>query len=61
MWNLRVVPVCRNVVVTGVRCEGRGRNSWSECVNDDTDELGFCTLNGQRSGIFGEASYLEKR
>ena len=45
------VSACRNVVVAGVRCAGRGRMTWRECVKDDTDELGIC----------GEASYLEKR
>ena len=35
------VSACRNVVVTGVRCAGRGRKTWRECVKDDTDELGL--------------------
>ena len=39
------VSACRNVVVAGVRCAGRGRKTWRECVKDDIDELGF-TLNG---------------
>ena len=30
---------CRNVVVAGVRCVGRGRKTWREYVKDDTDEL----------------------
>ena len=33
------VSACRNVVVAGVRCVGRGRKAWRECVKDDTDEL----------------------
>ena len=32
------VPACRNVVVAGKRCVGRGRKTWRECVKDDTDE-----------------------
>ena len=32
---------CRNVVVAGVSCVGRGRKIWRECVKDDTDELGL--------------------
>ena len=31
---------CRNVVVAGVRCAGRGK-TWRECVKDDMDELGL--------------------
>ena len=26
------VLACRNVVVAGVRCAGRGRKTWRECV-----------------------------
>ena len=33
------VTACRNVVVPGERCAGRGRKTWRECVKDDTDEL----------------------
>ena len=29
------VSACRNVVVAGVRCTGRGRKTWRECVKDD--------------------------
>ena len=35
------VSACRNVVVVGVRCVGRGRKTWRECVKEDTDELGL--------------------
>ena len=35
------VSACRNVVVAGVRCVGRGRKTWRECVEDDMDELGL--------------------
>ena len=35
------VSVCKNVVVGGLRCVGRGRKTWGECVKDDTDELGL--------------------
>ena len=35
------VSTCRNVVVAGVRCAGRGRKTWRECVKDDMDELGL--------------------
>ena len=56
-----LVSACRNVVVAGVRCAGRGRKTWRECVKDDMEGAGFCTLNGQCSGIYGETSYLEKR
>jgi len=31
------VSACRNVVLTGVRCAGRGRKTW----RDDMDELGL--------------------
>ena len=35
------VSACRNVVVAGVRCAGKGRKTWRECVKDDMDELGL--------------------
>ena len=46
------VLACRNVVVAGVRCVGRGRKTWYECVKDDMKSM-VCTLNGQCSGICG--------
>ena len=35
------MSACRNVVVAGVRCAGRGRKTWYECVKDDMKELGL--------------------
>ena len=35
------VSACRNVVVAEVRCAGRGRKTWYECVKDDMVELGL--------------------
>ena len=36
------VSACRNVVVVaGVRCAGRSRKTWRECVKDDMEELGL--------------------
>ena len=35
------VSACRNVVVAGVRCAGRDRKTWRECVRDDMEELGL--------------------
>ena len=35
------VSAGRNVMVAGVRCVGRGRKTWRECVKDDMDELGL--------------------
>ena len=35
------VSACRNLVVAGVRCVGRGKKTWRECVKDDMDELGL--------------------
>ena len=35
------VSACRNVVVAGVKCVGRDRKTWGECVKDDMDELGL--------------------
>ena len=39
------VSACRNVVVAGVRCAGRGRKTWRECVRDDMMSWVY-TLNG---------------
>ena len=45
MWNVRVEMIgCRPVeivVVAGVRCAGKGRKTWYECVKDDMKELGL--------------------
>ena len=35
------VSACRNVVVEGVKCAGRGGKTWKEYVKDDMDKLGF--------------------
>ena len=35
------VSACRNVVVAGVRCVGRGRKTCYECVKNDMVELGL--------------------
>ena len=35
------VSTCRNLVVAGVRCVGRGRKTWYECVKDDMKALGL--------------------
>ena len=35
------VLACKNVVVAGVRCVGRGMKTWRKCVKDDMDELGL--------------------
>ena len=35
------MSACRNVVVAGVRCVGRGRKTWYECVKDDMKVLGL--------------------
>ena len=35
------VSTCRNVVVAGVRCVGRGRKTWGECLKDGMKLLGL--------------------
>ena len=35
------VSACRNVVVAEVRCAGKRRNTWYECVKDDMKVLGL--------------------
>ena len=35
------VSACRNVVVAGVRCAGRGRKTWYECVKDHMKVVGL--------------------
>ena len=36
-----LVSACRIVIGAGVRCVGRGRKTWRECVKNDMDELGL--------------------
>ena len=59
MWNVKNgddwVSACRNVVVAGVRCVGRGRKTWRMCKST------LCTLNGHSTGICENASYRGKR
>ena len=57
------VSACRNVVVADVRCAGRGRKTWRECVKDDMDELGLHSewvvfMDMWRSLIWGKTSNL---
>ena len=54
------VSACRNVVVAGVRCVGRGRKTWRECVRDDMEELGLHP-EWVVFRICGGTSYREKR
>ena len=35
------VSACRNVVVVGVKCAGRGRKTWYVCVKNDMKVLGL--------------------
>ena len=35
------VSACRRVEVAGVRCKGRNRKTWKECVDDDMKVLGL--------------------
>ena len=35
------VSACRNVVVAEMRCAGRSRKTWRECVKNEMDELGL--------------------
>ena len=44
-----LVLACRNVVVAGVRCAGRGRKTWGEC--EQRHEIAY-------SGIHVETSYM---
>ena len=56
------MSACRNVVVAGVRCAGRGRKTYYECVKDDMKgRPSVCTLNGQCSWMCGGASFREER
>ena len=44
MWNVRMEMIgCRPEEMWwwGVRCAGRGRKTWRECVNEDMVELGL--------------------
>ena len=43
-----------------MRCAGRGRKTWRECVKDDMDELGLHS-EWVVFRICGEASFWEKR
>ena len=35
------VSACRKVEVAGVRCRGRNRKTWNECVEDGMKVLGL--------------------
>ena len=35
------VTACRKVEVAGMRCRGRNRKTWNECVEDDMKVLGL--------------------
>ena len=35
------VSACRKVEVAVVRCEGRNRKTWNECVEDDVKAIGL--------------------
>ena len=35
------MPACRNVEMAGVRCRGRNRKTWRECVEDEMKVLGL--------------------
>ena len=52
------VSAYRKVVVAGGECADRGRRTWGECVIWMSCVY---TSNGWCSGIYGEASYREKR
>ena len=42
MWSIRMEMIGMwNVVVAGMRCAGRGRKTWTECVKKNMDELGL--------------------
>ena len=41
---------CKNMVVAGVQCVGRGKKTWGECVKDG--------MKLQYSAICGETSYM---
>jgi hypothetical protein len=52
------VSKCRHLIVEGPRGKGRGRKTWSECVNDDMKRLELRSEDAQdrgvwRSGILG--------
>ena len=55
------MSACRNMVVAGVRCAGRGRKTWRECVKDDMDELGLHSEWLVFRDMCGEALNREKR
>ena len=46
-WVSPYQPVEMCMVVAGVRCVGRGRKTWTECVKDDIIWMScVCILNG---------------
>ena len=49
---------CRNVVVAGLRCVGRGRK-WRVCKKNDMNLA--CSLNGQYSEMCGGTSFMGQR
>ena len=52
------VSKCRELIVVGDRCRGRGRKTWMECVEDDVVRLHLCRKDALdrmmwRIGILG--------
>ena len=54
------VSACRNVVVAGVRCAGRGKKTWYECVKDDMKALGlqWAVFRDMWRGFIGASTKL---
>ena len=40
-----------NVEVVGVRCRGKSRKTWRECVNDDMEELGLTGMGSVQGSV----------
>ena len=53
------VSAFRNVVVAGVRCAGRGKKTWYECVKEDKKVLGLHAECAMFRDICGGASFRE--
>jgi len=46
------VKMCRDLVMVCVRNNGRGKNTWQDCVNEDMKQMGLRRCDAQDRTIW---------